>query len=68
MNQDVISSFLSGNFDTHFVKKYFDSSLMKQGDPEEAEIAAIFASQLYNTNLGKLKAPEHQDSNWKKNR
>lgn len=61
-------AFTSGNFNTHFVKEYFDSTRLKYGDPEEAKIAALLTSHLYELNLDKLKIPEHLDSNWKINR
>ena len=61
-------AFLSGNFDTHFVKKYFDPNLVKQGDKKEAKVAALFANYLYKTNLDRLRTPEHLETNWKNNR
>lgn len=61
-------AFLSGKFNTHFVKNYFDSKRFKHGDPLEAELAALLATHLYEKNLSELKVPEHIDSNWKKNR
>lgn len=39
-------AFVSGNFDTHFVKKYFKPELILVSDNEEAEIAAIMAAKL----------------------
>lgn len=61
-------AFLRGNFDTHFVAKYFDSQLLKNGDPVEAELAALLATHLFEKDMADLKVPEHQESNWKKNR
>ncbi len=61
-------AFLNGKFDTHFVKKYFDPELLKNGDAQEAELAALLVTHLYEKHIASLKVPEHQDSNWKKNR
>jgi len=61
-------AFLSGNFDTHFVGKYFDPQILKHGDPVEAQLAALLATHLYEKNIATLKAPQHLDSNWKKGR
>lgn len=36
-------AFVSGNFDTHFVKKYFNGKLEEEYVVEEAEIAAVIA-------------------------
>ncbi len=40
-------AFRSGNFDTHFVKKYYDSAKMKNQLNQEAEIAALVALKQY---------------------
>ena len=40
-------AFRSGNFDTHFVKKYYDAAMLKKQREEEAEIAALVALQQY---------------------
>ncbi|MFD2245023.1 acetyl-CoA carboxylase biotin carboxylase subunit [Pontibacter ruber] len=69
-------AFVSGNFDTKFIERYFSpDKLAQKTEGEEAEIAAVLASML----LGKSKA--HVDhgseqavttaaatSNWRKNR
>lgn len=39
-------AFVSGNFDTHFIKKYFDPSVLSSGTVDEEIIAAIFAARL----------------------
>ncbi len=61
-------AFLSGQFNTHFVGKYFDSKVMKSGDPVEAELAAMLSTIVFEDNLNKLKAPKSIQSNWKQNR
>ena len=64
-------AFISGDFDTHFVKKHFDPDLLNETNEEEEKLAAIMAvrmlmdqkkqSQLADTNQAK-------HSNWKRNR
>ncbi|MBP7273297.1 MAG: acetyl-CoA carboxylase biotin carboxylase subunit [Saprospiraceae bacterium] len=40
-------SFVSGNYDTHFVTKYFKPELLDTVDMQEAKIAALTAVQAY---------------------
>lgn len=40
-------AFRSGNFDTHFVKKYYSADLLKNQLTQEAEIAALVALKQY---------------------
>lgn len=40
-------AFRSGNFDTHFVKKYYDAEVLKVQMNKEAEIAALVAMKQY---------------------
>ncbi|TDE07656.1 acetyl-CoA carboxylase biotin carboxylase subunit [Flavobacterium sandaracinum] len=40
-------AFRSGNFDTHFVKKYYNAELLKNQMAKEAEIAALVAMKQY---------------------
>jgi propionyl-CoA carboxylase alpha chain len=40
-------AFRSGNFDTHFVKKYYDAAMLKKQQEEEAQIAALVALKQY---------------------
>jgi hypothetical protein len=37
---------VSGNFDTHFVKKHFSPEKLEQGNEEEAKIAAMLVAEL----------------------
>jgi acetyl-CoA carboxylase biotin carboxylase subunit len=39
-------AFVSGNFDTHFIKKYFDPSVLIKEDGDETVVAAIFGAKL----------------------
>ncbi|QNF35053.1 acetyl-CoA carboxylase biotin carboxylase subunit [Adhaeribacter swui] len=66
-------AFVSGNFDTKFIQKYFDpANLNAPADDAETQIAAVLAAWLYenekpnaHTNQSPVLAPT---SNWKKNR
>ncbi|MBU0940497.1 MAG: acetyl-CoA carboxylase biotin carboxylase subunit [Bacteroidetes bacterium] len=40
-------AFRSGNFDTHFVKKYYNAASLQKEMEQEAEIAALIALQRY---------------------
>lgn len=41
-------AFTSGNFDTHFVNRYFTPDVLKPTpDPTEAQLAAVLAAQLF---------------------
>lgn len=40
-------AFRSGNFDTHFVKKYYNAHLLQDQRSKEAEIAALVAMKQY---------------------
>jgi acetyl/propionyl-CoA carboxylase alpha subunit len=63
-------AFTSGNFDTHFVGKYFKPEYLDANNEEEAEIAAILATILINQKTNKTTAETVQtsSSNWQKNR
>ena len=61
-------AFLSGQFDTNFVKEHFDVNLLLNGDPIEAELAAKLAVQFFEKEADLLKVPKNDHSNWKKNR
>jgi acetyl-CoA carboxylase biotin carboxylase subunit len=60
--------FISGEFDTHFVKNYYSPELLKAASREEAEVAAVVAQLLYKDYGKKLKVVEDRGSNWKRNR
>lgn len=63
-------AFVEGKFDTKFIEKYFKPEYLQQDNKEEAEIAALFSSKLWN----KTKKVQHQHSenekvsNWKLHR
>lgn len=61
-------AFLSGDFDTHFVKKYYSADKLIEARLPEHKIAALFGMYLYNKNTKIVKTPEQQTSNWRTNR
>jgi acetyl-CoA carboxylase biotin carboxylase subunit len=64
-------AFRSGNFDTHFIKKYFTPDMLDSKDPDEAGIAAIIGSAWMNAQKlksGKLLETAGTVSAWKTNR
>ncbi|WP_299116411.1 acetyl-CoA carboxylase biotin carboxylase subunit [uncultured Winogradskyella sp.] len=50
-------AFRSGNFDTHFVKKYYSPSLLEEQHKKEAEIAAKIALKRYLEDQRILRLP-----------
>ncbi len=50
-------AFRSGNFDTHFVKKYYSPSLLEDQHKKEAEIAAKIALKRYLEDQKLLRLP-----------
>lgn len=63
-------AFVSGNFDTHFVSKYFTPEVLKNDSSDTEEIAALFVAKLYeegSKNQVEV-AGNKVKSNWKKNR
>ncbi|WP_439696485.1 acetyl-CoA carboxylase biotin carboxylase subunit [Mucilaginibacter sp. AW1-7] len=62
-------AFISGNFDTHFVKKYFNADVLQTGNEDEARIAAILMEQLLGNRKATVTAHvTAETSNWVKNR
>ena len=51
-------AFQSGNFDTHFVKKYYAPEQLLQQQQTEAKIAALLAVKHYVDNQKQLKLPQ----------
>lgn len=50
-------AFRSGNFDTHFVKKYYSPETLKSKQEEEAKIAALIAVKQYLEDQKVLRVP-----------
>lgn len=53
-------AFISGNFDTHFVKKYYSKELLEETYRAEAEIAAKMALKIYLEEQQILKVPTRE--------
>jgi acetyl-CoA carboxylase biotin carboxylase subunit len=64
--------FLKGSFDTGFIAKYFEPSLLEKGSSDEELAAAIFASNYFNgkntENKVSMNSQAAKSSNWYKNR
>jgi acetyl-CoA carboxylase biotin carboxylase subunit len=63
-------AFTSGNFDTHFVKKYFTPEVLQESYEDEAMVAAIVMEKLLGTRKVSITTTSETDnsSNWIKNR
>lgn len=65
-------AFVSGNFDTHFVKNYFKPEMMEQEGNEEEQLAAALVAefmQSFASSSVVQSASQHQQiSRWKQNR
>ncbi len=61
-------AFVSGNFDTHFVKNHYKPELVKAKYSSEKEIAAKAGLYLFLKEQNQLKTPYASSSNWKKSR
>ncbi|OAQ40604.1 biotin carboxylase [Pedobacter psychrophilus] len=63
-------AFTSGNFDTHFVGKYFEPQMLDHQNEDEAMIAAILATKLLSEKENKnvINKVAQTSSAWQKNR
>lgn len=62
-------AFTGGQFDTHFVQKYFVPELLETSNEEEARIAAILLEKLLSDKaVASATAIKTQENNWVKNR
>lgn len=52
-------AFRSGNFDTHFVKKYYSAEKLQEETEEEARLAAMIALKQYLEDQQVLRLPNH---------
>jgi pyruvate carboxylase subunit A len=57
-------AFISGNFDTHFVKKYFTPEGIAEEEEEGAAIAAELAAKLMLDSEHQLNVPELNGTHW----
>jgi propionyl-CoA carboxylase alpha chain len=65
-------AFISGNFDTNFVKHYFTPEKLESEDSIEAEIASLMAVKLFETDkkaaIQLADSGSSSSSNWRANR
>lgn len=61
-------AFLSGNFDTHFVKNHYSPEALTAKYDQEKKIAAMVGLQLYLEQQARLKVPRATSQDWKQNR
>lgn len=66
-------AFTSGDFDTHFVKKYFTSEVLKKSHEDEEKLAAIIAAKLFSEKQKSVNDPQQESvcqrsSKWRENR
>jgi acetyl-CoA carboxylase biotin carboxylase subunit len=62
-------AFISGNFNTHFVKKYINKESLQTGNEEEALVAALIMQKLLSTKkTPTARSAETSESNWFRNR
>lgn len=62
-------AFVLGDFDTHFVGKHFEPSLLKKPSEEETKVAAWFAAKLFSQQKQSVStSTETRQSKWKQNR
>ncbi|MEL6942654.1 MAG: biotin carboxylase, partial [Bacteroidota bacterium] len=58
-------AFLSGNFDTHFVKNYYSPELIQAERQQEARLAAMLALDTYLKQKDALKVPQAKQKQWR---
>jgi propionyl-CoA carboxylase alpha chain len=61
-------AFTSGEFDTHFVKKYYSAEKIKARRSTEKNIAAAVGLKLFLSNKNKLVTAANNDSGWRQKR
>ena len=63
---------MSGNFDTHFVKKYFTPEVLVHSNDDEMVVAAIIAAKLHHQQTSKNTVDSSKEvevvSKWKTSR
>ena len=57
-------AFISGNFDTHFVKNYYSADQIKDQEKGLAEVAAIFSKEYIAAQEQQLAVPKSNKSQW----
>lgn len=61
-------AFVSGNFDTHFVKNHYSPEALTAKYDAERKIAAMVGLKLFLEQKERLKVPTAKSQNWKRNR
>ena len=64
-------AFVSGNFDTHFVKNHFDPGALSKANKEEQEVAALVAASLLHKEVQhtkQLNQDAYKQSKWRQKR
>jgi propionyl-CoA carboxylase alpha chain len=61
-------AFVSGNFDTHFVREYFRPELIRETAEAEAAVAAKLAFHLFEKQKRSLPLSSPTNNNWWMNR
>jgi len=65
-------AFVSGNFDTHFVQKYFNPEVLKEANQQEEEVASLLVADLWENRKSAVASTEESGnsiaSQWKANR
>jgi acetyl/propionyl-CoA carboxylase alpha subunit len=59
-------AFVTGKFDTHFVKKYYTPEKIKEKQKEQAEVAALIALRYWMEKRKILNAVENKSTSWKR--
>ena len=59
-------AFVSGQFDTGFVKKYFRKEDLLKEEKEAAQVAALLGLDLYLKNKAVLKVPGVEETEWRR--
>jgi propionyl-CoA carboxylase alpha chain len=59
-------AFISGHFDTHFVKKYYTPEKIREKQKENAELAAMIALKIYLEKQKLLRPVENKSTSWKR--
>ena len=62
--------FVSGDFDTHFIKKHFNIKDLEESREDEAHIAALLSKHVLSNHKTStsVSSSESSVSKWKKNR
>ena len=59
-------AFISGQFDTHFIKNYYSTEKIKDNQKANAEIAAIVALKFWSDKQKVVNPVEHTSTSWKR--